>query len=135
MEGLDKFFDTLPPWLGTLPSWGIFILLCVAVVRTSPAWLTTWAQLRLAKSNENAQRIANLEQQVLDCIKDCDEHKKQAHKEIQGLRTQRNAEQLVIMRAIVSMSNDPVVKQQLELLEAMEVSLKQGAQNNGSEPL
>jgi hypothetical protein len=96
----------------------MFIALVIVAIRTSPAWLTTWSTLKLATSNRNAERIKELEAQVKAC-----------QETIEGLRKQRNHEQLVIMRAIVGMSSDPQVKQQLELLEAMEISLKKGAQD------
>jgi hypothetical protein len=112
-----------PMWLGTPLQGGTFVLLLIFVVRTSPAWLTTWSSLRLAKSQRNTDRIKELEKQVKDCRAECDAQTRELQDQIQGLRQQRNTEQLVIMRAIVSMSGDPAVKQQLELLEAMEISL------------
>lgn len=132
---MDAWLDNLPNWFGTVPQWGMFVLLGIAIVRTSPQWLTTWSTLRLAKSNANAERIKVLEQQVRDCIAECSAHTRQLQDKIQGLQSQRNAEQLVVMRAIVGMSNDPAVKRQLELLEAMEISLarakREGANDEG----
>lgn len=115
-----------PNWLGTPLQAGTFIAVLIVALRTSPAWLTTWSTMRLARSNANAERIKHLEEQVRECRKECDDQTATLRNEIHGLRQQRNHEQLVIMRAIVNMSNDPAVKQQLELLEAMEISLNRG---------
>lgn len=122
-----------PTWLGTPLQGGTLLILTIFLIRTSPAWYTTWSTLRLAKSNQNAERIKDLEQQIIDCRRDCDEQTNELRKEIQGLRQQRNSEQLVIMRAIVGMSGDPAVKQQLELLEAMEVSLARNGKRKAAE--
>lgn len=116
-------FENIPSWAGTVPQWGLFLLFAIAVVRTSPQWLTTWVTLRLARSNRNADRIKELEGQVRECRTECDQKIETLHNEIHGLRTQRNAEQAIIMRAILRTSNDPDVRKRLELLEAMEASL------------
>lgn len=120
---IDAWLDKIPPWAGTVPQWGLFIVLCIAVVRTSPQWLTVWSSLRLARSNRNRDRIQELEAEVHRCHHECQEKIGALQEVIQGLREQRNAEQLAIMRAIVRMSDDPAVKQQLQLLESMEASL------------
>jgi len=114
-----------PAWLGTPLQGGAFVLLLILAVKTSPAWLTTWSTMRLAKSNANAERIAALERQVKECRDECAAQERRLLDQIHGLRTQRNTEQLAIMRAIVRMSGDPMVKQQLELLEAMEIEFTQ----------
>lgn len=119
---LDKIPDSI--W-GTVPQWGVLIVLAIAVVRTSPQWLTTWVTWRLARSNRNRDRIIELEGQVKACRDECDEKIDKLHTEIFGLRTQRNASDAVIMRAILRTSNDPDVRRRLELLEAMEASLTQ----------
>lgn len=114
---------TWPEWAGSIPLWGVFVLLAIIAVRTSPQWLETWSRLKLAKEQRVASRITELEGRLADCEIRCTEEKRELRDEIEGLRRQRNAEQLVIMRAIVDMSNDPAVKQQLALLEAVEISL------------
>jgi hypothetical protein len=126
-EELDK----LPDWVGTAPQWGLFIVFAIAVIKTSPQWLTTWSALRLAKSNRNSSRIKDLEEQVRVCREECDRDRRNFRIEIEGLRKQRNTEQLAIMRAIVRMSSDPEVKRQLELLEGIEISFS-GADNEQS---
>lgn len=118
-----EFFEKLPDWIGTVPQWGVFVLLAIAVVRTSPQWLTTWVTLRMERSNRTAARIAELEEQVAECQRECEEHKKILREEVHGLKAQRLAEQGILMRAILKMSNDPDVARQLQLLEAMQTSL------------
>ncbi len=117
------FIEKLPSWAGTLPQWGVFVLLLIAVVRTSPEWLNTWTRLRAERSNRLGKRILELEQQVKECQRECDEHKELLRREVHGLKTQRLAEQTTIMKAILRMSNDPEVARQLTLLEAMSASL------------
>lgn len=115
--------DKIPSWIGTVPQWGVLVVLAIAVVKTSPQWLTTWVTWRLARSNRNRDRIIDLESQVRECRTECDEKIAKLHNEVFGLRTQRNASDAVIMRAILRTSNDPDVRKRLELLEAMEATL------------
>lgn len=121
MGGLDSWLDKLPSWAGTAPQWGMFIVLAIAMVRTSPAWVQAWSAWKIAASNRNRSRIRELEQQVHDCHKECETKIAVLTMELHSMRAQRNAEQLSIMRAIVRMSGDPAVKQQLDLLEAIEI--------------
>lgn len=123
MSGVDAWLTKLPEWAGTVPQWGVVLLLLIAVVRTSPNWLETWAKLRLARSNRNKERIEELELQVRECREQCDRETQALQQQIHGIREQRLAEQLSMMRAIVRMSGDPEVKKQLDLLEAMQISL------------
>lgn len=117
---LDAMVDKFPGWVGTVPQWGMFILLAIAVVRTSPQWLSTYSSMRLAASNRNRDRIRELEEEVHRCHRECEERIGKVGKELQGMRDQRVTEQLALMRAVVRMSGDPQVKQQLELLEAIQ---------------
>lgn len=124
LSKIDTALDALPWWAGTVPQWGLVLLLAIAVVRTSPQWLSTWSTMRLAASNHNRDRIKDLEDEVHRCHRECEERIQILQDIVQGLREQRNAEQLAIMRAIVRMSGDPQVKHQLDLLESMEVKLE-----------
>lgn len=120
---MNELFKDLPAWFGTVPQWGMFLLLLIAVIRTSPQWLSTWASLKVARSNRNRERIIELEKQVHECQRECEEHKKYLREEINGLKQQRLAEQATIMRAILRMSNDPEVERQLHLLETIQATL------------
>lgn len=123
MNGIGDLLKGLPSWAGTVPQWGLFFLLAIAVIRTSPHWLETWSAMRLARSNRNAERIRELEMQVKECRVECDTKIASLHSELFAMRTQRNQEQAVIMKAILRTSNDPEVRKRLDLLEAMEASL------------
>jgi membrane protein insertase Oxa1/YidC/SpoIIIJ len=132
MEEVGFILKNWPAAAGSIPMWGVFFMVLVIAIRTSPQWLDTWSKMKLAKAQRVAGRINELEARLAACEKECAERERSLHNEIQGLRQQRNAEQLVIMRAIVSMSGDPQVKQQLELLEAMEIGLKAGLEEGAS---
>jgi hypothetical protein len=128
MAGLDTALNSIPSWAGTVPQWGLVLLVAIAVVRTSPQWFETWVQARREWHDRHGRRIKDLEEQLAECRRECDEQREIHRTEIDGLRKQRNSEQLAIMRAIVRMSGDPAVKQQLTLLEAMEEGLAQAAE-------
>jgi hypothetical protein len=113
----------LPAWAGTVPQWGLFFLLLIAVVRTSPQWISAWVKMRLVRSNQNAERIRELVQQVRECRTECDEKIEALQLEIYGIRTQRVSEQIALMRAILRTVESPELRKQLELLEAMQISL------------
>jgi hypothetical protein len=121
---VSELFKDLPQWAGTVPQWGLFLVLCIAVVRTSPHWLETWSAMRVARSNRNAERIRELETQVRSCRAECDEKIANLHNEIYGLRTQRNAEQAGMLRAILSTIDSPALRKQLDLIESLEIGLR-----------
>jgi hypothetical protein len=121
---VSELFKEFPTWIGTVPQWGLFFVLLIAVIRTSPHWLETWSAMRVARTNRNADRIRELEGQVRECRAECDEKIGRLHNEIYGLRTQRNAEQAALLRAILRTIDNPELRKQLELLESLEIGLR-----------
>lgn len=103
--------SSLPSWAGTLPQWFILVSFLFAMYRLS---FTDNAAIR----RELAARIETLKSDHVECI----EKLKKLQDEIEGMRVQRIAEQIAMMRAILRTVEDPALRKQLEMLESLQVN-------------
>jgi hypothetical protein len=120
---MEEFVKILPSWMGTVPQWIIVGSLILALIKIIPIMRQQNIDSNRTTIGTLITRIDVLRQEVKDCRELCDEDTGKLKEEIHGLRTQRLAEQATLMRAILRTSNDPEVRKQLEILEAMQASL------------
>lgn len=131
----------LPNWVGSVPQWGMFILLLIAVVRTSPQWLGVWSNMKLQASNRVATRITELEsnlreahrdydEKIQKCRDDCDKQTKFLQDEIgdledaiAGMRKQHIQEQISLINTIIESVDAPQLKLFLRTLETVQRNL------------
>jgi hypothetical protein len=116
-------------YIGTVPQWGVFFLLIIVAIRTSPKWLEVWSAMKIARSNRNAARIRELEEKLNNCHTECQEKITGLHNELYAMRTQRNSEQAGIIRAILQTVDDPALRKQLNMLESVQKGLTTAHEN------
>jgi hypothetical protein len=109
-------------WFGTPSQIALLVIVLVTLIKTWPIIQKQLGDVMLAREGRYGARITHLESELKKCHEECTEKIDKLNNTIYGMRKQDFAKQHAIMRAIVRMSNDPDVKQQLVLLEAMEVS-------------
>jgi hypothetical protein len=114
--GLD-----LPAWmlqyLGTVPQWGMFFLLLIVFIRTSPDIMKAWFEQAKAKREQHGNRITELEAQVKECREECDKVHADYRKEILGLQAQSIQEQLSLVSIIMQTVDNPMLHQLFEQLQ------------------
>lgn len=120
---LASMIKDLPVWAGTVPQWGMFILLAIAVVRVSPQWLNSLLTATQNKRASQGQRITELEEAVKFCREECDRQTEMLHKEIHGLRRQHIQEQISLINTIIQSVDAPQLKLFLRTLESVQRDL------------
>lgn len=136
-EGLPE----LSPLIGTIPQWGMFILLAIAVVRTSPQWLQTLITAAKDRKDRLGKRISELEQKLHDCEEKCDQREAVFKEEIDRLKTkvnneawQRTQSEISLVTTLVRILPKPELQQVLEALQRQSRMLPADATALGSEP-
>lgn len=139
MNGIIEWW---PYAIGSPLQGGMLVALVALAVRTSPAWLTTWSAMRLAKSNANAARIAELEKQVKQCYDECSDVKREHAESLNTLREEHNEamrlmnerllgeqrqriqEQVSLISAIMRSVDSPDLHKVLTTLESVQTVIK-----------
>ena len=110
---MGELFQGLPSWVGTLPQWGILLSFVFAM------WKITFADSTAMRKELNV-RISELKRDHSECVA----RMLHLQKTIDGMRRQRVSEQIAMMRAILRTVEDPTLRKQLEMLEALEINLQ-----------
>lgn len=110
--------------LGSVAQVGTFLAVIIALigayVKLRDRGMTHAEVMCAQLTNE----VASLRAELRACEKECSAKVKDLHAEISGMRDQRNQEQASMIRAILQSVENPDLRRQLELLEAV-----QGAKN------
>lgn len=107
---MNGVLSSMPVWAGTVPQWGMLLTFFFAVYKLS---FTDAAAIR----KEMIGRINGLKKDH----QECEERLDKAFDKIRGLERQRISEQIAIMRAILRTVEDPGLRNQLGMLEAMQM--------------
>lgn len=113
----------IPSWIGTVPQWGMLIVLCIAIVRTSPQWLSALLTAAHNKRASYANRITELEEAVKFCREECDRQTGLLYEEIHGMRRQHVQEQISLINSIIQSVDAPQLKLFLRTLESVQRNL------------
>jgi hypothetical protein len=105
---VGELVTSMPSWAGTIPQWGILLSFVFAVWKISFADST-------AIRKELSKRIEELKADHSTCLTTL-QHLQDS---LNGMRKQRVSEQIAIMRAILKTVEDPALRKQLEMLEAL----------------
>lgn len=120
---LTSMVNDLPVWAGTVPQWGMFVLLAIAVVRVSPQWLSSLLTATQNKRASQGKRITELEEAVRFCREECDRQTEILHNELHGMRRQHVQEQISLINTIIQSVNAPQLKLFLRTLESVQRDL------------
>ena len=108
-----------PNWVGSLPTWGMFFLLAVAIVKQSIPWrqqtIDSAAQIR----KELQDRVAGLKKEHADCMKTM----RDLQEQIYGLRRQHIQEQISLINAIIESVDAPQLKMMLKTLQTVRLTV------------
>lgn len=119
-----QLLESWPTWAGSAPMWGMFILVAIITVRTSPQWLETWSRLKLARAQQVSTRISELEQQIDNCHAECAEQIKKLTDELHGERRARVQEQASLIMAILKSVKSPELEQVLSTMESVQLAIR-----------
>lgn len=113
-----------PMWLGNAPSWVLVLIVLVTLIKTWPIIQRNLYDAKEKRETRYGSRIRELEKDVEECRRECDEHKREMHYQMEGLRKQHRSEQLALVRTIVEIFPDaPQLHLLLRTLELGERSV------------
>lgn len=118
--------QTFLQWLLTIGSpaqVALFGLALITLIKTWPILQKNVIDARESREGRYGQRISHLEMELRRCHEDCSEKIAVLDSVIHGMRNQRTAEQIAMMRAILRTVEDPTLRKQLEMLEALNTSV------------
>jgi len=137
---MGEIAKDLPAWFGSVPQWGMFILLLIAVVRTSPQWLESLIKAAQARRDRTQTRITELEKAVKECQDECAKQTqvlndtiRDLEEQMHGMRRQHIQEQISLVNAIIESVDNPLLKKMLGALESVRQNLPVVAIDEGAE--
>lgn len=126
--------QTFFQWLlsvGTPAQVALFTLIFITLIKVWPILQKNVLDAQNSREGRYGQRISDLERDLRRCHEECQERINHLDKIIAGMRTQRSAEQIAMMRAILRTVEDPGLRKQLELLEALSMTTEPAKVVNG----
>jgi biopolymer transport protein ExbB/TolQ len=82
MHELELFFSKFPAWAGSVPMWGVFAMVLIALIRVWPRLRELSIQERANVRDPYLRRIAELAADVKDCRESCEKQEKELREEI-----------------------------------------------------
>lgn len=107
-----------------VPGWGLLLIAFITLVKIWPIIQKNLFEARETRETRYGMRIRELERDVADCRRECDEHKREMYSEIEGLRRQHRTEQLSLVRTIVELF--PNAPQLTLLMRTLELGERRG---------
>lgn len=127
---MDDLIAGLPAWVSSVPIWGLFATVLIAVIKIWPTLQAQAISERLAKRDRYITRITELEAAVEECRRQCDEDQENMRvtidglrDEIYGLRRQHVQEQISMINSIIESVDSPVLKNLLKTLQSVQSTL------------
>lgn len=117
---------TFLKWLmsvGSPAQVALFGLALITLIKVWPIIQKNVFDAREAREGRYGQRISHLESELTRCHEECKEKIENLDAVIHGMRNQRTAEQIAMMRAILRTVEDPGLRKQLEMLEALNMTI------------
>lgn len=105
------------------PLWGIFLLMIISIIKTYPIIQKNLLDARDKRENRYSERIRELEAAVHACQKECEEHKTELRKQLDGLRRQNIQDQISLVSVLVQGTDNPALKKVLETLQSVQRAL------------
>jgi len=128
MSDMFSIKDFITDW--NVPGWGVFLLLCVTLVRVWPNLQKNNLEARDKRETRYSARITELEDAVEECRKECDQHKeilrielRKLELEMLGMRRQHIQEQISLVSAIYESVDSPVLKHLMTSLQSIQKAL------------
>lgn len=109
-----------PQWIGTPSQLALVVIVILALIKAWPIIQAKVLEATLVREGRYGERIQHLESELKRCHEECNVKIERQNTIIMGMRDQRSAEQLAMMRAILRTIEDPVLRKQMEMLEAMQ---------------
>lgn len=100
----------LSNYIGTVPQWGMLAAFGFAI----------W-KLALGDGQKIREELLTRVEQLKQDHDNCTESLNDLYRELDGMRRQRIQEQISMMRAILKTVEDPNLRKQLEMLEALQI--------------
>lgn len=106
--------------LGSVAQVGTFLAVIIALIGAYVKLRDRGMTHAEVMCGQLTTEVANLRNELRACEKECGAKVKALHAEISGMRDQRNQEQVSMIRAILQSVENPDLRKQLELLEAVQ---------------
>lgn len=142
MNEVADFFLKFPV-LGSIPMWGVFAAVLIALIKIWPQLKQQSIDERLSIRDRYLLRIKELVQEVKDCRADCEEQERRLQGQIDGLKTKINNEawqrvqsEISLVHTLIQVVDAPQLKLILDALKARSVTLPhiiEGADGDGIE--
>lgn len=122
---MREFAALMPDWIGTVPAWGMFILMVMTAIKTYPLIQKNLLDAREGRESRYGKRISELEEAVAQCQRECAEQTQKLLNEIAGLRRNHIQEQISLVSAIIESVDNPLLKQLLTTMQSVQRTLPQ----------
>lgn len=106
--------------LGSIAQVGTFLAVIIALIGAYVKLSDRGMTHAEVMCGQLTTEVANLRAELRACEKECGARLKHLQEEISGMRDQRNQEQVSMIRAILQSVENPDLRKQLELLEAVQ---------------
>jgi hypothetical protein len=111
--------------LGTPAQFATLALILIALIKVWPIIQKQLHDITNQREGRYGERIKHLETELHRCHEECTTKIQGLTEIIDGLKAQRIAEQIAMMRAILRTIDDPNLRKQLEMLEALQMTTGQ----------
>lgn len=108
--------------LGTPVQFATFALVLITLIKVWPIIQKQLHDITNQREGRYGERIKWLESELHKCHEECAAALTAMRVELDGLKDQRRAEQIAMMRAILRTVDDPSLRKQLEMLEALQMT-------------
>jgi RNA binding exosome subunit len=108
--------------LGTPAQFATLALVLIALIKVWPIIQKQLHDITNQREGRYGERIKWLESELHKCHEECTEKIKALTEIVDGLKAQRIAEQIAMMRVILRTIDDPSLRKQLEMLEALQMT-------------
>jgi hypothetical protein len=117
---MEEFALVWPEWLGTPSQLALLVIVILALIKMWPIIQAKVLEATLVREGRYGERIKHLEEELQRCHEECSKKIESLRDTIMGMRDQRAAEQIAMMRAILRTVESPELRKQLEMLEALQ---------------
>ncbi len=120
---MQAFLNSLPDWAGTVPQWGLFAAVLIAIIQTVPKLRQQTMDKEITDMERYRLEVVGLRDELKTCEEQCAKDLRDLQEELWGMRKQNIAEQISLINIILNSVDAPELKAMLKVLENVRSTL------------